>query len=166
LWDKVHRYFTGDSELRERKLEVIVQIGIDQNVMSWTLRCVLWLMSLLLHLLLEGPSSVMQCATSDSSTSIPAINLTVLGDCHHFGGCKSKSLSNPNNTTTYPSNYVSSTLFMNSQRKNTFVAKLVLGITSARYMNKNITDISYNLAGEYQSHATKHLMNHILLLKN
>jgi hypothetical protein len=137
----VHRFVNGDEDVRRRKLEVILQLGIDKEGLSFLGRCLLWWLSLLLRATLRRRVRVPQPASSNDRTSVPALNLSECGDTFHFGG----SLQTNHKL---PMNYVASTVHMESRRNNNLVTRMLLSYIEFGGLSRNVSDFTFILAGE------------------
>lgn len=132
---------------------MLFQLGIDSSVMSLTTRLILWFFTLFLRLTLLDRTIISQnAATFDDRTPIPAVNFTLLGANYHFGG----SLQEEN--TSLPTNYVSSTLCMDSLKRNCYPARVILGFIMGGYITDHVFDVSYNLKGEDESELPERIL--------
>lgn len=131
----------GDEEVRRRKLEVILQLGVDREAISLFGQFLLWWLALLMRLDVRRRVHVPRPVSSSDRTSVPALNLSECGDAHHFGGSLQTDPS-------LPTNYVSSTVHLESRRNNSFIARMLLSYLEFGGLARNITDFTYVLAGE------------------
>ena len=135
---QVNRYFEGDEELRKRKLEVLLQVGMDRNARTLLGRFLFWWFSFLLRL---SRSCVSQTVSTGDTTSIPALRLAECGETYHFGGSLQTDPS-------LPTNYVASTIHMESQQNMSFTTRMLLSYVELGGLVRNISDFTYVMAGE------------------
>jgi hypothetical protein len=136
----VDRYVSGDVEVRNRKLELLIQLGLDKiglSVFSWV---VLRLLSFLLRWAVGG-GNVPQPANVNDCTPIPAIKVAHCGEIHHFGGSLQSDRA-------MPLNYVAYTLRMNSRRKNNFATRILISYFEDGGLSRDVVDFTFILAGE------------------
>lgn len=141
---QVHRFVNGDEHVRRRKLEVILQLGIDQEALSFLGRFFLRWLSFMLRVTVRRRGHVPQPASSTDRTCLPALNLSDYGATYHFGGALQTS-------SKLPRNYVASTFHMESRRNNNFVTRMLLSYIEVGGFSRNVSDFTFILAGEGDS---------------
>lgn len=139
----MNRFITGDAELRRRKLEVILQLGVGKDGLNLIARCLLYLLSFLLRLRLGGRKQVPQSVASGGRTTIPALNVAQCGNTFHFGGALQTD-------PRLPTNYVSCTCHMGSKRNNNFVTRVLLSYVEFGIFELIVTDMTVVFAGELE----------------
>jgi hypothetical protein len=139
---QVDRFVSGDAEVRNRKLEILLQWGRDRiglPVFSWV---VLRLLIFLLRWMVSSEIGyVPQPANVNDYTPIPAIKVAHCGETHHFGGFLQSDRS-------MPLNYVASTLCINSRRRNNFATRILISYFEDGGLSRDVVDFTYILAGE------------------
>lgn len=136
---QVHRYFEGDEVLRDRKLEVILQLSMDKEAITLWGRFLLWWLTFMLRL--SRRHNVRPTGSTSNTTTIPALRLAECGKTHHFGG----SLQTD---TSLPTNYVASTIHIESQQNMSFTTRLLLSYLESGGLARNVSDFTYVVAGE------------------
>jgi hypothetical protein len=125
--------------LRNQKLECILQLGIDENSLSFFARFVLSLMAWLLKLTVVVRHSH-QISSASERTTIPSIKLSHFGKMFHFGG----QLQTDN---SLPSNYVACSTHSSSQQSSTLVCRMLVSYFQHRGVSDDVADFTYVVAG-------------------
>lgn len=139
------RFKAGDEELRNRKLEVMFQLGKDQAGMSYISWAMLTLLSFLLRWnFCSGNTRVPLAAVTNERTPIPAVKVANCGETHHFGGFLQSNQS-------LPINYVAFALRLDSRLQTSFVTRILLTyLEQEGGFAKDVIDFTWVLAGELE----------------
>jgi CRAL/TRIO domain len=138
---QVDRYINGDKEVRDRKLEILLQLGVDRQGLSVLAWLTLTLMSFLLRLTFYGKRHVPRTVATTDRTPIPAIKVASLCRTCHFGGPLQLDRS-------LPKNYVAHTTHLDSRTKSHIVTRILISYIEQGGMFKDVIDVTFVLAGE------------------
>jgi hypothetical protein len=127
--------------LRKRKLECVLQLGIEKEGMSFFAMLMLSLLSFVLRISLHGRQThVSQPAAAHDSTTIPAINLSECGEAYHFGGALRTD-------ETLPGNYVAASTHVSSHRNNALAVRFLISYIECGGLSNYVVDFTYIIAG-------------------
>jgi len=139
-FDKVVDNFkNGDSELRNRKLEVLVQLGVHESSLTWTTWFVVIMVAIVSQIWFPGAPP--QKMSSRSRAHLPAIRIAKCGDQYHFGGALQADGSN------LPQNYVSHVLYIKARRNLQLAMRLLLTYLAKGGISQEVIDFTTVLAG-------------------
>ena len=134
----------ADSDLRKQKLECILQIGVEKDGLSFFPAMLLSLISFMLRLTLHGRRHAPQLVTVHDRTTIPAINLSEVGEAFHFGGALRRV---DDSGDAPPNNYIASNTHISSRRRNTLATRFLIAYMECGGLSKNVVDFSYVISG-------------------
>jgi hypothetical protein len=127
--------------LRKRKLECVLQLGIEKEGMSFFSRLMISLLSFVLRISLHGRQThVSQEAAAHDRTTIPAINLSECGEAYHFGGALRTD-------ETLPGNYVAASTHVSSHRNNALAVRFLISYIECGGLSNYVVDFTYIIAG-------------------
>lgn len=135
------RFLDSDEDFRRKRLEVVTQLGINKDGLSFIGRCLFWWLSFLLRATQRKNVGIPLPAKSNDRTSVPALNLSECGATFHFGGKLQTDRQ-------LPGNYFASTVHMESRRNNNFVTRMMLSYFEYGGLSTYATDFTFIISGE------------------
>ncbi|GAX28549.1 hypothetical protein FisN_12Hh083 [Fistulifera solaris] len=136
----VDRFVRGSAEGRRQRLECALQLGIDQQRLSWLARLMLSFLSFMMRITHRRRTSLAASSYSRKRSTIPPINLSECGDTYHFGGALQQE-------SKMPSNYIACSTHLKSRRQNTLLARFLISYMECDGFSNDVTDFTYLIAG-------------------
>lgn len=140
----INRFIQGDEILRKKKLEVMLQLEIDKNGLSFLERCLLWWLLLLLRLTVGRRYQAPNPSPMNDRTSLPPLVLSDCGETFHFGG---SLRSDP----MMPNNYFAATAHLFSVRNCNLITRMMLSYIELGGLSRNVADVTFILAGDNEN---------------
>ena len=140
----MNRFIQGDEKLRRKKLEVMLQLEIDKNGLSFLERCLLWWLLLLLRLTVGRRDQAPNPSAMNDRTSLPPLVLSDCGETFHFGG----SLRGDE---TMPNNYFATTAHLFSSLNCNLITRMMLSYIELGGLSRNVADVTFILAGDNEN---------------
>ena len=140
----MNRFVKGDETLRRKKLEVMLQLEMDKNGLSFIERCLLWWLFLLLRVTSGRRYQTQDPSGMNDRTSLPPLILSDCGETFHFGG----SLQSDK---TIPGNYFATTAHLVSSRNCNLITRMMLSYIELGGLSRNVADVTFILAGDNEN---------------
>jgi hypothetical protein len=151
VYIKLKRFIDGDEVVRKKKLEVMLQLEIDKNGLSFLERCLLWWLLFLLRFTVRIRYCVPKSNSTSDRTSLPPLILSDCGDTFHFGGSLQSNEMMLNN-------YVATTAHLASSRNCNLITRMMLSYIELGGLSRNVADVSFILAGEDENELPERAM--------
>ena len=130
--------------LRKSKLEVMLQLEIDKNGLSFLERCLLWWLLLLLRLTVGRRYHAPNPSAMNDRTSLPPLVLSECGETFHFGGSLRSDKMMPNN-------YFATTAHLFSSLNCNLITRMMLSYIELGGLSRNVADVTFILAGDNEN---------------